>query len=672
MREAPSGAIAEQRALIRQRVLAVAAAAAVVLTALIGATPAQAAPSCSTTTPNLGDKVTCDYSGGGTTTVQVPANTEFIFVEARGGAGGACVQYPMSQGGYTGATLDATGLSEVTVELGGMGAACSPGVTPGTGGGYAALYAGGLLNRSAALVVAGGGGGGGDNGSGGWGTHLSPMGSAGNTDSSRPVGLGGNQSPYNGDGGAGAGGGTAGDSWSSGGAGGAGAVCTGVGVGGDGGAGYGGGGGGGCSSSTGGGGGAGGAFVDGTRLVGNAAYYVGGWLNSPAAIEVTFSVAVPGVPTGVSATAGVDNASVSWTAGSGLQGSYTATAYDGSTAVGTCTVSAPATSCTISPLTAGTALTFSVTATNSGGTSSASTPSNPVTPLSPPMKEKTPDVKAPSAPGTPTATPVAGGVKVSWPKPSEDGTSPVIQYVVTASPGDAWCAVDAPARSCTVEHLSPDTSYAFTVVAYNGNAPSIASSTSASVVPLPGSGDSAGAGNGPGKPNAKPNGDSNGSDGTKSTGGSKGSGGGKNSSGPKGSSGTKGAGGTKGSTLPTTVRSDGASLFFAPFVTTLDRASKQALRTLAAGLGEHAHVEVVGMTQPRRTTARLQRSDARADAVAAYLKTLGVDSTVSSRVKAPAAGAIARHVEITFNATTPTTGTRRVHRVRGRRARFCV
>ena len=95
---------------------------------------------------------------------------------------------------------------------------------------------------------------------------------------------------------------------------------------------------------------------------------------------ITNTPGVPTRPNGVSASAGDGQATVSWTAptsngGSAITG-YTVTAAPGGA---TCTTTG-ATSCTVTGLTNGTAYTFTVTATNSSGTSSPSTASSAVTP----------------------------------------------------------------------------------------------------------------------------------------------------------------------------------------------------------------------------------------------------------------------------------------------------
>ncbi len=87
---------------------------------------------------------------------------------------------------------------------------------------------------------------------------------------------------------------------------------------------------------------------------------------------------VPQAPTGASASAGIQEATITWNAvAGGSVSSYTATAAPGGAS---CTAVAPATTCTITGLTAGTSYTATVTATSPHGTSPASQASNAVTP----------------------------------------------------------------------------------------------------------------------------------------------------------------------------------------------------------------------------------------------------------------------------------------------------
>ncbi|MBG6218960.1 subtilisin family serine protease [Arthrobacter sp. CAN_A6] len=93
----------------------------------------------------------------------------------------------------------------------------------------------------------------------------------------------------------------------------------------------------------------------------------------------------PAAPTNVKATAGSRSASLSWTKGSDggspLTG-QTITAYSGTQRIGSVNIAASATTVTITGLTAGRAYAFTVTATNTIGSSPASIRSNTITALS--------------------------------------------------------------------------------------------------------------------------------------------------------------------------------------------------------------------------------------------------------------------------------------------------
>jgi hypothetical protein len=128
----------------------------------------------------------------------------------------------------------------------------------------------------------------------------------------------------------------------------------------------------------------------------------------------------PGAPTGVSADAGYASATVTWTAPSNVGGSaisrYTATAADATVPTGggqSCTWSTGALSCLVSGLTNGDSYSFTVTATNSVGTSVASSPSSAVTPA----------LSAPLAPTVLTAVPSNHRVVLTWDAPANGGAA---------------------------------------------------------------------------------------------------------------------------------------------------------------------------------------------------------------------------------------------------------
>jgi Domain of unknown function (DUF4082)/Fibronectin type III domain/Bacterial Ig domain len=188
---------------------------------------------------------------------------------------------------------------------------------------------------------------------------------------------------------------------------------------------------------------------------------------------------LPGAPGSVSATAGLGQATVGWSAptSGGEPSSYKITPFIGGTAQTPVTVPASSTSKTLTGLTGGTAYTFTVTALNEAGAGPASTPSNPVTPTSP------------QVPGAPTgasakAAPVAA--TVSWTAPASDGGSPITGYKVTPYVGGvAQTPIEVPAgaTSVLVEGLTGGTSYTFTVRAVNAVGAGPESGQTSAVVP---------------------------------------------------------------------------------------------------------------------------------------------------------------------------------------------
>lgn len=179
----------------------------------------------------------------------------------------------------------------------------------------------------------------------------------------------------------------------------------------------------------------------------------------------------PSAPTSVTAAAGPRSIAVSWgppaTAGSFPVTSYRVVATPGGA---TCTATAPATTCTLTGLTNGTAYTVSVSALSGAGWG-ASASVGPVTP----------GVTPPGTPPTPTALAANGQATVIVTPPTTGG--PVSSYLVTSSPGGYTCTVVVPATSCVVGNLSNGTAYTFSAVATNAGGTSLSSSASAPVTP---------------------------------------------------------------------------------------------------------------------------------------------------------------------------------------------
>jgi hypothetical protein len=189
---------------------------------------------------------------------------------------------------------------------------------------------------------------------------------------------------------------------------------------------------------------------------------------SSASGAVTPAAIAPGVPTGIGASGGNNSALVSFTAptdnGGAAISSYTVTSSPGGfTATGTLSP------ITVIGLTNGTLYTFTVTATNSVGTSASSTASAPVIPA----------ITAPGAPTIISASGSNGRAIVSFTAPTNAGGSPITQYTVTSSPGSFTAS--GTSSPIAVAGLANGTPYTFTVTATNSLGTGTASSASSSV-----------------------------------------------------------------------------------------------------------------------------------------------------------------------------------------------
>lgn len=217
---------------------------------------------------------------------------------------------------------------------------------------------------------------------------------------------------------------------------------------------------------------------DGTTLI-NASTLISS-VSTNITLTAQWAIAVPGTPGTATAAPGDGSATITISAPSsgGTPSSYTVTASNGST----CTVVSPGTSCTIAPLTNGTAYTFTTTATNSAGTStSSSSASNSVTPAG-----------VPSAPTGVTGSGTGGSATINWSVPSSDGGSALTDYVIEYSVlnSGTWTTFTdgtSTATSAVVTGLIAGSSYQFRVTAKNIIGSSIASFSSPTVATLPSS-----------------------------------------------------------------------------------------------------------------------------------------------------------------------------------------
>ncbi|WP_372631046.1 fibronectin type III domain-containing protein [Cohnella sp.] len=193
--------------------------------------------------------------------------------------------------------------------------------------------------------------------------------------------------------------------------------------------------------------------------------------SSPSNAVVPAPVA-PGIPTNVTAAAGVGEATVSFDPPTSDGGSpiteYVVTSIpDGLTGTGA------ASPITVTGVTYGVNYTFTVTAKNVAGVSAASAPSNPINPLA----------FAPDAPLNVTATAGNGSALISFDPPGGDGGSPITNYVVTSSPGGYTASGGS--SPITVTGLTNGESYTFKVAASNAAGASVASAPSNAIVPTP-------------------------------------------------------------------------------------------------------------------------------------------------------------------------------------------
>jgi hypothetical protein len=214
------------------------------------------------------------------------------------------------------------------------------------------------------------------------------------------------------------------------------------------------------------------------------------------------TVAATAYKTGSGATQGA--ARVTWTEPEKIGGvaitEYTATASPG----GQACVSTGALECIVQGLSHNTSYTFTVTATNSVGTSVASAASGSVRPLTTaltsPATPASPTISAPAAPAAPTVVRYTDNtVQVSWTAPNANN-SPITSYAVTSTPAIdpvAYPCLFVSPTSCIIRNLptyDPDdpvdpldlfSDYTFTVTATNEMGTSPASPPSLTSILIP-------------------------------------------------------------------------------------------------------------------------------------------------------------------------------------------
>ena len=192
--------------------------------------------------------------------------------------------------------------------------------------------------------------------------------------------------------------------------------------------------------------------------------------------EITTDSTAPGAPTvGTATKTGTSTATVSFLAPSSNGGQaitgYTATSLpSGVTATGT------ASPITLTGLTSSTAYTFTVTATNSIGTSSPSQASNSITT----------DYINPNSPGAPTiGTATKTGsttATVAYTAPASDGGYAITSYTAVSTPGGITGTLSqAGSGTISVTGLTPGADYTFIVFATNSQGAGINSSASNSI-----------------------------------------------------------------------------------------------------------------------------------------------------------------------------------------------
>ena len=197
---------------------------------------------------------------------------------------------------------------------------------------------------------------------------------------------------------------------------------------------------------------------------------------SQASNSITTDSTAPDAPTiGTATKTGTSTATVAFLAPSSSGGS-TITGYTVSSSPSGVTATGNSSPITITGLTSATAYTFTVTATNSIGTSSPSQASNSITT----------DYINPNSPGAPTigtATKTGSSTAtVAYTAPASDGGYAITSYTAVSTPGGITGTLSqAGSGTISVTGLTPGADYTFIVFATNSQGAGINSSASNSI-----------------------------------------------------------------------------------------------------------------------------------------------------------------------------------------------
>jgi uncharacterized repeat protein (TIGR02543 family) len=217
-------------------------------------------------------------------------------------------------------------------------------------------------------------------------------------------------------------------------------------------------------------------WSDGTQTYLASAQTTMGSANST--LVAQWKVKLPAAPAIASVTGSDGGATIVITPGTG-GGAATSYTVTSSPAGDSCVIYASATSCSITPLVNGTAYTFTVSATNSTGTTNGAISALSATPAG-----------KPDAPTGVTATRGNGQAVVTFTAPVDTGGSVITSYAVTAydSNGNAAGSCSGSGTSYTCTGLTNGSAYTFKATATNASLTSDLSTASLAATPatLPG------------------------------------------------------------------------------------------------------------------------------------------------------------------------------------------